>query len=422
MIETPINPALLTEHNPTGRNVRIGNKPRGVRRINPIGLAIGGTIFVTAVLLGTLSFNQNQQTEGDQFQDTTTAAPVRADKHDNWYTSVPDTPPQALPDDPLTASHPPESPPASPPSAKGPLPTLLLAPGGKATDSTAAGDDDDLGQSARAPLAATGFAELPLGPASMLTPNTDLLKAPAPVIPQISLPTAPSEDANQQNNKDQFLAKAQANSPDYNPSGKTTPLSPYELKAGSVVPAVLINGINSDLPGAVIAQVRENVFDTATGRFLLIPQGARLFGKYDSHVTYGQSRVLIAWQRIIYPDGTNIDLHGMPGGDVSGYAGFEDEVDNHYLRIFGAAVMMSAISAGAELSQPQATTTTAAPTAGQTASAALGQQLSQTGAAITQKNLQLQPTLEIRPGYLFVIMVTADLVLPPAIKTQGRPS
>jgi type IV secretion system protein VirB10 len=127
------------------------------------------------------------------------------------------------------------------------------------------------------------------------------------------------------------------------------PHSPYELRAGFVIPGTLISGINSQLPGQIMAQISQDVFDTATGKFKLFPQGSRLVGTYSSEVAYGQARVLVAWQRIVFPDGKALDISAMPGADGAGYAGFKDQVDNHYLRIFGSALLMSAITAGANV-------------------------------------------------------------------------
>ena len=124
------------------------------------------------------------------------------------------------------------------------------------------------------------------------------------------------------------------------------PRTRYELRAGFVVPATMISGINSELPGQVIGQVSQNVYDTPTGKYLLIPQGSRLVGAYSSDVVYGQERVLVAWQRIVFPDGKAMDIGAMPGADGAGYAGFHDKVNNHYLRTFGSALLMSAIIAG----------------------------------------------------------------------------
>ena len=120
----------------------------------------------------------------------------------------------------------------------------------------------------------------------------------------------------------------------------------FELKTGAVIPGVMVTGINSDLPGNIIAQVSQNVFDSVTGKHLLLPQGAKLFGVYDSRVIYGQERVLVAWNRVVFPDGSSITLGAMPGSDMAGNAGYTDEVNNHYFRIFGSAVLMSLMSGG----------------------------------------------------------------------------
>lgn len=211
-------------------------------------------------------------------------------------------------------------------------------------------------------------------------------------------------------NKEAWLS----NEPDpaqYLPSGRRAQAALWEIKTGTVIPSVMIGGINSDLPGTIIGQVRENVWDTATGTLLLIPQGAKLVGRYDNAITRGQSRVLVAWTRIIYPDGSTVDLGAMAGTDQAGYAGFKDKVNNHYFRVFGDALLMSAFSAGVQLSQPN--DNTAELTSADIATAQLGQQLGQAGIAITQRNLNIQPTLIIRPGYRFNIMVTKDMILRP---------
>jgi type IV secretion system protein VirB10 len=225
---------------------------------------------------------------------------------------------------------------------------------------------------------------------------------------------AARDDQSKQIRKEKFLKEAAlSNEDNYLHALKKNPISPYEIKAGHIIPAAMVSGINSDLPGQIIAQVRENVYDTANGEYLLIPQGTRLVGTYDSQIAYGQERVLIAWNRLIFPDSSSLDLKAMPGSDIAGYAGFTDKVDHHYFRTFGSAVLMSVISAGAQLSQPQVSNNTnQAPSTGQTVAASLGSQLSQTGNTLLQKNLNIQPTLKIRPGYLFNVMVNKDLVLP----------
>jgi type IV secretion system protein VirB10 len=168
----------------------------------------------------------------------------------------------------------------------------------------------------------------------------------------------------------------------------------------------------------VICRVRENVYDTNTGTHLIIPQNATLIGTYDNSVTMGQERALTAWRRIIMPDASSIDLDLMPGSDRSGFAGFEDQVNNHYLKIFGAAALMSVFSAGIQLSQPQATNGQNY-SATQTIAGAIGQQMGELGEEIARRNMQIQPTIEIRQGYLFNVMVTKDIVMPPWVESAN---
>jgi type IV secretory pathway VirB10-like protein len=187
------------------------------------------------------------------------------------------------------------------------------------------------------------------------------------------------------------------------------PASPYELRAGFVVPATLISGVNSELPGQIVAQVSQDVYDTPLGRHKLIPQGARLVGSYASDIAFGQKRILVAWQRIVFPDGKAMDTGAMPGADSAGYAGFKDQVNNHYVRLFSSAVLMSAVTAGIAMSQPESGGTNARPTSSSAISEALGQQLGQVTAQLIAKNLNIAPTLEIRPGYRFNVIVTKDM-------------
>lgn len=188
------------------------------------------------------------------------------------------------------------------------------------------------------------------------------------------------------------------------------PRTPYELRAGFVIPATMISGINSDLPGQIMAQVSQDVYDTATGKHKLIPQGARLVGTYSSDVAYGQKRILAAWQRIVFPDGKVLDVGAMPGADSAGYSGFTDKVNNHYLRIFGSAFLMSGITAGVTLSQDRGRNPTDNRVrASDALSESLGQQLGTVMAQMITKNMNIAPTNEIRPGYRFNVMVVRDL-------------
>lgn len=187
------------------------------------------------------------------------------------------------------------------------------------------------------------------------------------------------------------------------------PRTPYELRAGFVVPATLISGINSDLPGTLMAQVAQHVYDTPTGQHLLIPQGTRLVGAYSSDVAYGQARVLVAWQRLVFPDGKAMDIGAMPGADGAGRAGLHDQVNNHYLRLFGSAFLLSGVTAGITYSQQQGQGSTNERSASAALSEALGQQLGQVTAQLLTKNMNISPTLEIRPGARFNVVVTKDL-------------
>ncbi len=184
----------------------------------------------------------------------------------------------------------------------------------------------------------------------------------------------------------------------------------YEIKTGTVIPGVMITGINSDLPGVMIAQVSQNVYDTATGNHLLLPQGAKLYGVYDSRIAYGQSRVLIAWNRVIFPDGTSVTLGAFPGTDVSGYAGFNDKVNNHYLRVFGGAFLMSAIiGSTAYAIDSMDHSSNDNPSLQDELGSALASQMSQAALKLLEKNINIKPTIEIRPGYQFNVITTKDI-------------
>ncbi len=227
---------------------------------------------------------------------------------------------------------------------------------------------------------------------------------PAPINPfALGMPTEPS--TTEKNND--FLKNAKKDYR-YVSIGKTDLISPYEIKTGTVIPGVLISGINSELPGEIIAQVSESVYDTATGNYLLIPQGTRIIGTYNSDVAYGQSRAFVGWTRLVFPDGKTISLGAMTGADQAGYSGFEDEVDNHYFKIFGSALLISLIGGELSFSNDKFSINQ------QQSSGGLGgSTISQTGNTLLEKNLAVAPTIEIRAGYRFNIMVSKDLVIEP---------
>lgn len=247
--------------------------------------------------------------------------------------------------------------------------------------------------------------------------------------PSLSLPADPygvresSYDPAADKDKEAFFDRAGKDSAWMLPHARTVG-QPFELKTGAVIPGVMVTGINSDLPGNIIAQVSQNVFDSATGNHLLLPQGAKLFGVYDSRVIYGQERVLVAWNRVVFPDGSAITLGAMPGSDQSGYAGYSDQVNNHYFRIFGSAVLMSLMSGGMAYTMDSLSGNSGNSNANQTPTlqsemgSALAAQLGQATLQLLQKNLNIKPTLEIRPGYQFNVIVTKDLVFQKPYKPQ----
>jgi len=176
-----------------------------------------------------------------------------------------------------------------------------------------------------------------------------------------------------------------------------------------VIPAALITGIRSDLPGEVTAQVTEDVYDSPTGKVLLVPQGARLIGQYDSQVSFGQSRVLLVWTRLVMPNGRSIVLERQPAADPTGYAGLEDGVDNHWGMLFKAAILWTLLSIGSEAG----TTNNNQNSLVQAIRQGSSQGFNQVGEQVVGRSLAVQPTLTIRPGFPVRVMVTRDLVLEP---------
>lgn len=190
------------------------------------------------------------------------------------------------------------------------------------------------------------------------------------------------------------------------------PASPFVVQAGSIIPAALITGIRSDLPGQIVAQVTESVFDSPTGRVKLVPQGARLIGSYDSQVAFGQSRVLLVWTRLIMPNGRSIVLERQPGADVAGHAGLEDEVDRHWKELLGAAALATLLSIGTEVNSGADFNNTNGAIV-QALRRGAGDSLNQTGQQLVRRNLNIQPTLTIRPGFPVRVIVNRDIILEP---------
>ena len=193
------------------------------------------------------------------------------------------------------------------------------------------------------------------------------------------------------------------------PDRVQAPASSFTLQAGAVIPAALLTGLRSDLPGPVTAQVTEDVYDSPTGKILLIPQGARLIGQYDAQIAFGQSRALLVWNRLIMPNGRSIVLERQPGADPEGYAGLEDEVDNHWGMLFKAAILSTLLSVGSEAGNSNNNQNSLVQALRQGSS----QSFSQVGEQVVGRSLNVQPTITIRPGFPVRVLVTHDLVLEP---------
>ncbi len=258
------------------------------------------------------------------------------------------------------------------------------------------------GQAATVAQAAPGAP----GAASALAAFDPLAAGPASTAAQPADPTAT------QNRLDQKVAFLKGGSTETRNSGNLAlPASPYQVMAGTVIAGALVTGIKSDLPGDVIPTVTEPVYDTATGKFLLIPQGSRILGRYNSQVSYGQSRVQVVWNRVILPDTSSLTLDNLVGTDPAGYAGLEDDVDWHWNRVFAGAVLTTLLGVGAELAAPENRQDgNRIVIAGRDSAQ---DSINQVGQEITRRNMNIQPTLTARPGLPVRVIVARDLVLRP---------
>jgi type IV secretory pathway VirB10-like protein len=245
-----------------------------------------------------------------------------------------------------------------------------------------------------------GTAGASASPAQLAGSRASPVAASAPAA--AAAPTASGQG--DQASKRAFLAQA-SNQQTGSVERLTAPASPNIVQAGSIIPAALITGIRSDLPGQITAQVTQNVFDSPTGRILLIPQGARLIGEYDSQITAGQTRVLLAWDRLILPDGRSIVLERQPGADAAGYAGLQDRVDEHWGNMLKAAAISTLLDVGAEMATNNNDPLVQALRYG------TQDTINQTGQQTVRRQLEVPPTLTIRAGYPLRVVVTRDLVL-----------
>ena len=225
-------------------------------------------------------------------------------------------------------------------------------------------------------------------------------------------PGGNASDPNGWNRKEAFIKQ---NLPEeYSQHIRATPRSPLELKSGTLLPCVLISGLNSDLPGNMVAQISENVWDTVSGRYLLIPRGSKVIGTYDNQVAYGQSRVLVIWSRLVFPDGSTLVLDNLGGADQSGYSGFKGAVNRHWGSIISSALLVSLLGAGVEIAAPTSNgdrdKEDPRSILAENAATAVAEAMSQ----IIQREVNRQPTIKIKPGYRFMIFVQRDILFPAA--------
>lgn len=249
-----------------------------------------------------------------------------------------------------------------------------------------------------------------LGSSRAQSPAFGTIESPpvqAPVSADKRAGLDPERDPNAQAHKVDFVEKKDGSS-DLNPHVLTRPASPYMLTAGSIIAASLLTGLNSDLPGLVTAQVTQNAYDNASGHILLIPQGARLLGKYDSVVAFGQKRALVVWQRIIFPDGSSVRIDNMPASDSAGYAGLSDGVDLHSWQLLKGVAMSSLLGVGTELSIANGASDLA-----DAVRESVQQNGARAGDQLVSRNLNIQPTLKVRPGWPLRVVLSKDLLLEP---------
>lgn len=406
-------------------------RPRPVKRLSRRMLALGTGVLAAAVLGATLwSLRASPRMHGSGIELHNVERVARADGLERLprdYAGIP----------PAVAS--------APPVLGEPRPGDLgpavgnVTPSGPSQGNVAGGDAAQAArlaaeEAARSPVffqrAGAGQTPIARSAARAMPVEADASPtagAPQPFDPRVAgasspgLPRSgtgeqdPTRAQGQQAEKERFAgaSPAQDTSLSRNTAPLLPPLSPYQVMAGAIIPAALATGINSDLPGQVIASVTQGVYDTASGQHLLIPQGSRLIGRYDSQVSFGQRRVLLIWTRLILPDASSIALDRLPGVDPAGYAGLEDGVDWHWDRILSAAALSTLLGVGAELAAPQDRFVQGDDRTVIALRDGVQSSINEVGQDLTRRSMSVQPTLTVRPGSAVSVMVNKDLVLRP---------
>jgi type IV secretion system protein TrbI len=392
---------------PPPPELRIGAPPRPVTRLSRRTLVAAtalATALVFAALWYALGIRPLRLTGGLELYNTNTKpTDALASLRDSYAD--------------LTRPRPAPSPPQSVPQLGPPLPGDLGRPmlqQQTATDAEAERRRREREQAAASVVFFTVSAR-PAGLAGVTPGQPAENGTSVPSLEGIAPQSSAGDDLsiqNGQSHKEGFL-NARIDQAIYSPQRVQTPRSPHQLMAGSVIAAALITGLNSDLPGQVVAQVTEDVYDTVTGRFLLVPQGTRLIGKYNSHIAYGQERLLLIWTRLVMPDGSSIVLDNLPATDTEGYAGLEDGVDYHTWRLLKGVMLSSLLGVSSELAANNGTQSNNRIIVGLRDS--VNNTANEAGQRIVSKDLALQPTLTVRPGYPVRVLVNRDIVLRPYV-------
>jgi type IV secretion system protein VirB10 len=419
---SPQEPAIaMTEHAPQPapkvmpEDVALRAAPRPVTRLNRRTLAIAATLLAVTLAGASMWALQSKGRRGsaDRTNLVNVDRVVEADNLNQLPTNYSKLPPKSAP-----------APASSVPQLGTPLPgdwgaasTMAPLPGGAMNPGPSAESVDRQHQAEEIARSAV-FFHTSNNSAKPDTASAQANASPAvgtaagafnPMNAESPSTVAQSNDQtaiqNRQDQKEAFLAQGG------NTGILQPPASPYTVMAGTIIPAALVTGINSDLPGEIIAEVTQPVYDTATGTYLLIPQGSRLIGRYDSQVAFGQRRVLLVWTRLVLPDASSIVLDKLPGIDPAGYAGLEDSVDWHWGRLLTGAALSTLLGVSSELAvsnqgNVNGNTVLALRDSAQGTANQVGQE-------ITRRNLSIQPTLTVRPGFRVNVMVNKDLALRP---------
>jgi len=403
--------------------VALRAQPRPVVRLNRRMLAVGAGTLAAAVLGGTMWSLQSQKRDHNPAAELYNVDRVaRADGLDQLPKDYAGMPPASKPAPPVLGPPLPgdlgsamvkAQPPMEARAGQGvdPAQAERLADEEAARSSVFFRRSGD-GASAKRGAVAENAMSATATDASGLTAGQQPFNPLGAMNPVVDSPADPVMAQNRQDRKEAFLAKA-GDTATRNPGSLQLPASPYQVMAGTIIPAALVTGINSDLPGQVIANVTEAVYDTATGRHLLIPQGSRLIGRYDSQVAFGQRRVLLVWMRLILPDTSSVALDRLPGIDPAGYAGLEDGAERHWDRILAGAALSTLLGVGAELAAPQSRADQDGNRLVIAVREGAQDTVNQVGQEITKRNASIQPTLTVRPGFPMRVMVNKDLILRP---------